>query len=435
MATWYERAAPLYDPRATWNAATGGDKKVGTLTEETFTRTTKPPKKAPIPTKTVAFPTIKNPTGISPTTTKLPFGMGGSVKSPGANTVGMKTPLGAGSSAMTWDGTVPTFKGNSWLENRWDHGIAGTANQFSHKDSPKTIFGKVGSTLLDQGLIKHVLPNLLGNRSFSERVTGKRPTGGAFEGEQVTNPNANGMNPEGFIDGSVTSGDPNQSMYELNFPMNLPSWKKEGVMGAAEDTTDTSAIGRRYAALQSNLKASEQAKASQEQEALNRRFASMGASNSGAALKNQNILGDAAARRLGEQQNGLYAAQSGEEQAATESMRQRNLARDQLRLGSEGENNQNLLDVAKIKIGNAQFNDQLALDRAISTQNADLAWKQANPDWLSQLSMGTLTTGMFGQQPAGSPYLPGIQGGGTPGVTQGPSAINWSSYQPQNRRY
>lgn len=101
------------------------------------------------------------------------------------------------------------------------------------------------------------------------------------------------------------------------------------------ETANTDAIGRRYSALQQTLRSRESAQAQGEQAALNRRFAAMGALNSGAAIRSGRVQSDMSARREEDARNQLFAAQSGEEQGAWENAAQRNLGREGMRLQSQ----------------------------------------------------------------------------------------------------
>ena len=329
-----------------------------------------------------------------------------------------------GLAAGTWNGQVPTFKGNSYLEKRWDQGIAGFLNQFNMKDDPRSVLAKIGGTIGDQGVGK-VFPNTFGNRSAGERIGGERPTGGNLPASQITKP-------QGMIsnDGVADPGNPggpngsNGNPGGIQFPdFANPTWKTAG-LSANEDTANTDAIQRRYALMQDNLRAGEGSLKQQEQDALSRRFASMGAGNSGAALRNSELASQAADRRFGESRNSLNAAQSGEQQAAQEAMAQRNMARDQLRIASEEARQQGLGDVAKTKMADALSREEMDINRQITLaglQDRDLINKQ-NQDPLRAMSMGTLGSDMFpfsnlfgtgGTQT--SPFARRIQqGGGNP---------------------
>lgn len=353
----------------------------------------------------------------------------GSLKSPsgiGPNVISEKIPVGLDKG--TWNGQVPTFKGNSYLEKRWDQGIGGFFNQFNMKDDPRSVLAKIGGTIGDQG-VGRVFPNTFGNRSAGERIGGERPTGGNLPSSQITKPNqiAQGMIPNEGVTGDQGGpggpGGTNAYTGGIQFPdFSNPTWKTAG-LSANEDTSNTDAIQRRYALMQDNLRAGEGSLKQQEQDALSRRFASMGAGNSGAALRNSLLAGQASDRRFGEARNSLNASMSGEQQAAQEAMQQRNMAREQLRIASEEARQQGLGDVAKTKMADALSREEMDINRQItlaSLQDRDLINRQ-NSDFLRAISMGTLGTDMapfdklfYGGQPT-NPFSRRIQqGGGNP---------------------
>ena len=141
-----------------------------------------------------------------------------------------------------------------------------------------------------------------------------------------------------------------------------------------------------------------------EQDALSRRFAAMGASNSGAAIKNMQISKDTGARRLGEQSNALAAQQSSDQQAAIEAANARNLQRQGLRMGSEEETRNRALEQAKIAEGSRQFEKEFELNSTIAAQNMAIA-----RDALRSNSNGFLQ-GIFGEI-FGKVSMNGITGG------------------------
>lgn len=128
-----------------------------------------------------------------------------------------------------------------------------------------------------------------------------------------------------------------------------------------EEQDPSGAIGKRYRLLQQNLAANESRLGQGEQEALNRRFASMGAQNSGAALRNSQLQGDISNRRLLEQQNALGAAESGEKQSAIEAANNRALAQAQMKIGSEDSRRAANQAMQQMELGNYQFEKQYGL--------------------------------------------------------------------------
>lgn len=196
---------------------------------------------------------------------------------------------------------------------------------------------------------------IFGSRSPGERITGKESTVDPWK----QNPSAANPNNSGGSD-PFTAQDPNKTpsgQTKVTFYDKSP-W--ESILGNYTDDPNVSKIGtegkasylnlvsqnedpnavqdpinRRYGLLQQNLAAQNAGQTRQEQDALSRRFASMGALNSGAALRNMSMTQDASSRRLGELSNNLAAQQSAEQQAATEAAYQRNMQREAQRLASE----------------------------------------------------------------------------------------------------
>jgi hypothetical protein len=95
-----------------------------------------------------------------------------------------------------------------------------------------------------------------------------------------------------------------------------------------------SAMDKRYAMLRQNLQQQESTQSQMEQDALRRRFASMGSLGSGAAMKAEQKARDASAQRLMQGQGQLDVARLGEEQALEENQRSREFATAE-RLGGQ----------------------------------------------------------------------------------------------------
>jgi hypothetical protein len=189
--------------------------------------------------------------------------------------------------------------------------------------------------------------------------------------------------------------------YEMAFPgrftqMDKASW--EGMLPTDKDPSG--AIGKRYRLLQQNLAANESRLGQGEQEALNRRFASMGAQNSGAALRNSQLQGDISGRRLLEQQNALGASESGEKQAAIEARNQRALASAQMKIGSEDSRRAQNQALTQMELGNYQFEKQyglaereMALNEIVVPANLEIQKEMLKIN--SQGVIEQLTKGLF----------------------------------------
>jgi len=95
-----------------------------------------------------------------------------------------------------------------------------------------------------------------------------------------------------------------------------------------------SAMDKRYAMLRQNLQQQESSQSQAEQDALRRRFASMGSLGSGAAMKAEQKARDASAQRLMQGQGQLDVARLGEEQALEENQRAREFATSE-RMGGQ----------------------------------------------------------------------------------------------------
>jgi hypothetical protein len=237
--------------------------------------------------------------------------------------------------------------------------------------------------------ISSLFPNAMGTRGAGERITGVTPE----EAKNKSNPyykdpNATapgGLNPQGMYPGSTTPDN------KVTFPgEDKASWN--GLIGADETAADAgSPIERRYALLQSNMRGQERAQQGMEQDALSRRFAAMGATNSGAAIKNMQVSRDVGAKRLGEQSNMLAAQQSADQQGAIEAANARNMQRQGLRMGSEEEMRNRSLEQAKIAEGSRQFEKEFDLNSKIASQNMAIA-----RDALRSNSKGFIQ-GIFGE--------------------------------------
>ena len=232
-------------------------------------------------------------------------------------------------------------------------------------------FGNYINSVMGNGVPGSVAGRLFGGRSPGERVTGIEPEPATGDKSTIWTPN-----PQGVTGGGITGpnyGDKPTDVTPVDQVI-FPSYDKaawEGNLPKEEKPGD--AIDRRYNLLQQNLAANESRLAQGEQEALNRRFASMGAQNSGAALKNSQLQGDISNRRLLEGQNALGAAQSGEKQAAIEAANQRGLLQSQMKIASEEAKRANEIDIMKSKLGNYQFERQYGLASKELDINAQIA--------------------------------------------------------------
>jgi hypothetical protein len=94
------------------------------------------------------------------------------------------------------------------------------------------------------------------------------------------------------------------------------------------------AVSRRFETLRKQLRQEETAQSQQQQEALQRRFASIGALGSGASIKTQRKAQDESAKRLSRGQATLGIAESAERQRLGEIEEARKFAREE-RLGSQ----------------------------------------------------------------------------------------------------
>ena len=277
----------------------------------------------------------------------------------------------------------------------------GVRSLFGSGISSDSTFRENLASFLDKASKNPTFPNAFGNRGAGERLTGVTPQeSGNKSNPYYRDPNstAPGGGPEGLYPGSTTPDG------KVTFPgEDKSSWN--GLIGADENAADAgSPIERRYALLQSNLRGQEKAQQGMEQDALSRRFAAMGASNSGAAIKNMQISKDTGARRLGEQSNALAAQQSSDQQAAIEAANARNLQRQGLRMGSEEETRNRALEQAKIAEGSRQFEKEFELNSTIAAQNMAIA-----RDALRSNSNGFLQ-GIFGEI-FGKVSMNGITGG------------------------
>jgi hypothetical protein len=257
------------------------------------------------------------------------------------------------------------------------------ATQLGVKKSFKENVGDFTDASMSQGPAKGVSESFFGKRGPSERITGVVPTKGPWGQPRAPGQQGPG-GPEGFAGGGETTVDSNG--------IKIPGYKDAAAKGilSGPEAADDGSIGRRYQALNANLQASEGSQSVAEQEAINRRFASIGALNSGAALRNSRVQSDMSNKRFMAGRNELAAAESGEKQQAAEIAKQRNLQREQLALGSEEQRRSNELEGTKLEIGNSQFGKTLALNERITNLNADIQWQNHldNRDFLSQISMG-----------------------------------------------
>jgi hypothetical protein len=364
---------------------------------------TSAPKSSITPTGSVRKSPIQLPGGIKIDTPKItppkinPNTLSGS--SAGINT---NTNLSSkGMTDLTYSGGIPTFKDNSWVGDRWD-GLAGLFNQFNMKDNPSTVLGKLGSTIFDQGVLNNAFPNMFGNRSVYERISGKRPDGGAYNNEQTTKDDAKNNpqgDPQGFMPPETTP------INEVTFPgEDKASWN--GIISADEDRMSSEdPISRRYDLLRKNLRGQESAQSQMEQDALSRKFASMGASNSGAAIKNMQNSSNTAAKRLGDSQRQLDFQQGTDQQTAMESANARNIQRQGLRMSSEEGLRNRALNTAELKEGSRQFEKQYKLDETVTNENLKVARDVMRDNKVGFL--GQLFTSIFGPM-----SMNGIFGGG-----------------------
>jgi len=171
----------------------------------------------------------------------------------------------------------------------------------------------------------------------------------------------------------------------------------------ANGTPQNDAIGRRFGLLRKRAEQDVKAGVGEQQEALKRRFASLGATGSGESIKLEQQTQQRGQKALGEAREGLAVAESGERQRAGEIQAQREFQKGEReasqtfgagqaklgrefargeRLGGQGfaaEQALNQLNFAKSEAGlnrtlqSDQFNQEFDLNSIISQFNMDLA--------------------------------------------------------------
>jgi hypothetical protein len=221
-------------------------------------------------------------------------------------------------------------------------------SKLSTKDNLSSGLNKIGNSVANSSVFgqigKKVFPNMMGGGS-----KGGQP--GAAPAEQQY------------------SGSYKPTSFSLSQDAATPS-----AIGANESTNAASEpIQRRYDLLNANLRGQGRAQAGMEQDALSRRFASMGASNSGAALRNSQLTANMGAKRLGEQSNVLAAQQSADQQGAIEAATGRNLQRDQLRAGENEAAAGRALSREQMSMQDRQFGQEFDLNKYITNKNLGMA--------------------------------------------------------------
>lgn len=230
------------------------------------------------------------------------------------------------------------------MTNGINRGIA----SLSTKDNLRSGISKIGNSLQNRSVIGQAFPNMMGGGSSGGQSSG----GGSAPAAAAPQ-----YNPSQFKGFSLTKDAGTAS-----------------AIGANESNDAASApIQRRYDLLQSNLRGRETAQAGMEKDALARRFASMGASNSGAALRNSQLQGNMSAKRLGEQSNALAAQQSADQQNAIEAANARNLQREQLRAGENESAAGRALQREQMAQQGGQWEQEMALNKYITEQNLGMA--------------------------------------------------------------
>lgn len=225
----------------------------------------------------------------------------------------------------------------SGMTNAINRGVA----SLSTRDNLQSGLSKIGNSLANRSIVGGAFPSIMGGGSRGAQAAG----GGG----------APGANPGG----SQVKG----------FSLSQNSATPSAISGNEGNTAATDAIQRRYDLLQGNLRGREQAQAGMEQDALARRFASMGASNSGAALRNSQLQGNMSAKRFGEQSNALAAQQSADQQGAIEAANARNLQREQLRAGENESAASRALQREQMAQQESQFGRELGLNQYITDEN------------------------------------------------------------------
>jgi hypothetical protein len=214
-------------------------------------------------------------------------------------------------------------------------------SKLSTKDNLASGAKKIGNSLSNRSVVGNLFPSMMGSGSPS----GQPAQGGAASG--------------------AAPGGSQVKSFSLAQDSATPS-----AIGANESATAASEpIQRRYDLLNANLRGRERAQGGMEQDALSRRFASMGASNSGAALRNSQLQGNARSKLFGEQSNALAAQQSVDQQGAIESAMGRNLQREQLRAGENESAAGRSLSRDQMAQQESQFGREFGLNQYITAEN------------------------------------------------------------------
>ena len=215
-------------------------------------------------------------------------------------------------------------------------------------------------------------------------------------GYQNTGGGKRAASQQGSGGGSPAPGSQVKSMSLTQDAGSAPS-----ISGNESSSAATDPIARRYDLLQSNLRGREQAQSGMEQDALARRFASMGASNSGAALRNSQLTANAGAKRMGEQSNVLAAQQSADQQGAIESANARNLQRDTMRQGAYDSEQNRAVQREQIAANTALANKEFDQNQYVTGENLKMAREDQRSNRNSNPISQMLPWGMSMKYPGG----------------------------------
>jgi hypothetical protein len=180
------------------------------------------------------------------------------------------------------------------------------------------------------------------------------------------------------------------------------------------ETTDNTAMMRRYDTIRSRAKSDVSQATGEQQDALKRRFAQLGNLSSGAAMKQEQITGQKGAELQQRATEGIDIAQEQEQQALEEQTKQRNFAKSE-RIGSQafasvesqlGRNQQDRQFNASQQLAASQFAQQMAqaakafdLEKTIQEFNMKMARDASNEKpWYDSWSLSNIMKNTFNSQ-------------------------------------